>query len=203
VPRQSVAVPHSELLAKCDRHSEVIRGLVGVGPHLQKLLAELVMIRLFDEFQDALAGIALRLACGTPYVDGTAPRLLTSPSKSTASARALYENFGRPKPKYSKWSKASFINDTTKYVLDASDPFRVACSANGSVIADMQAVRNRIAHANARSREAFADVVKRHYGAKRNSVSPGTLLLSPRFLPTLLERYIVTCRVIATACAKA
>lgn len=160
-------------------------------------------MRLFDEFQEAIAGIALRLACGTPYVDGTLPTLLTLAAKSTSSARALYETFGRSKSQPPKWSKVSFINDTTKYVLDASDPFRAACSANALVIAEMQAVRNRITHANARSRAAFATVVKRRYGAKRNNVSPGTLLLSPRFSPTLLEQYLVTCRVIATACAKA
>jgi hypothetical protein len=181
----------------------VIGGLGAIDARLQKLLAELVMMRLFDEFQEAIAGIALRLACGTPYADGTVPTLLTSPAKSASSARALYETFGRPKSQPPKWSKVSFINDTTKYVLDASDPFRAACSANALVIAEMQAVRNRIAHANARSRAAFAVVVKRRYGAKRNSVSPGTLLLSPRFSPTLLEQYVVTCRVIATACAKA
>jgi hypothetical protein len=181
----------------------VISGLGGADAHLQKLVAELVMVRLFDEFQEAITGIAVRLACGTPYADGTAPTLLTSPARSTIKARALYETFGRSKPQRARWSKAAFINETTKYVLDPSEPFTVACSAHGSVIAEMQGVRNRIAHANATSRAAYARIVKQWYGASRNNVSPGTLLLSPRFSPRVVERYLISCRVIATACARA
>ena len=154
------------------------------------------MIRLFDEFQDALAGIALRLACGAPYADGSTPQLLTSAARSTGGARALYEQHSRPKTKNMKWSKVKFINETTRYVLDANNPFLTVCSANALVISEMLAVRNRIAHKNTDSRKAFETVVVRHYGAALNNVSPGLLLLSPRFAPTMLEQYIASCRVI-------
>ncbi len=196
-------VPHSEFAARSTRHDYVIQGLSQIDVRLQKLVAELLILRIFDEFQVAIAGVALRLACGTPYADGTLPALLTAPARSTAGARALYENFGRSKPNPAKWSKTSFINDTTKYVLDSSNKFRSACTANALVISEMQAVRNRIAHANAKSRAAFAVVVQRWYGAKLNNVSPGMLLLSPRVSPTLLEQYLTACRVITKGCAGA
>jgi hypothetical protein len=203
VPAQNVAVPHFEFLQRSNRHDLVIHGLGQVEARLQKLVAELVMMRLFDEFQDAVAGIALRLACGTPYADGTIPNLLTAPAKSTSSARDLFETLGRAKRKYVKWSRASYINDATKYVLDATDPFTAVCTANALIISEMQAVRNRIAHANTKSRVAFSNVVQRHYGAKLNNVSPGVLLLSSRFSPPLLEQYVAACRVITKACARA
>jgi len=170
---------------------------------LQKLLAELVMMRLFDDFQEAIGGVACRLACGTPYRDGSLPILLTAPAKSTLGARDLFETFGRPKRQYVKWSKTTYINETTKYVLDSANPFTAACNANALIISEMQAVRNRIAHANANSRAAFSAIVQRHYGAKLNNVSPGMLLLSSRFSPTLLEQYVATCRVITKTCARA
>lgn len=203
MPSQNTAVPHNEFVARSARHDQIVAGLSDVDVKLQKLLAELVMMRLFDELQEALAGIALRLACGTPYVDGTVPNLLVPPAKSTASARYLYENHGRAKAKAPKWSKTSFINDTTKYVLDASDPFRTACSASSLVMSEMQAVRNMIAHRNAGARKNFSIVVKRHYGANLNNISPGLLLLSPRFSPTKLETYLDASRVLAKACARA
>ena len=159
-------------------------------------------MRLFDEFQEALAGIALRLACGAPYVDGSAPTLLLPAARSTAGARILYEQHGRAKNKYMKWSRVSFINDTTKYVLDPSNAFLAVCSANALVISEMQAIRNRIAHRNTNSGTAFATVVGRHYGARLNAVSPGLLLLSPRFAPSMLETYIASCRVIIKECSK-
>ena len=203
MPAPNVAVPHSDFLDQCARHDKVIAGLPSVEAGLQKLLAELVMMRLFDEWQEAVAGVAYRLACGAPYVDGTIPNLLTGPATSTSNARTLFENHGRVKPRYVKWSRVNFINDTTKHVIDAADPFVSACSAYSLQIAEMQAIRNRIAHKNARSREAFQVVVRRYYGANLNHVSPGLLLLSPRQSPPLLHRYLATCRVIVRDCAKA
>jgi hypothetical protein len=203
VPAQNVAVPHSEFLERCVRHEQVILGLPQIDVRLQKLLAELIMMRLFDEFQEAISGVALRLACGTPYANGTLPTLLTTPAKSTAGARSLFERYGRTRPTYPRWSRTMYINETTKHVLDTADPFTIACTANSLVISEMQAIRNRIAHKNGSARAAFATVVQRHYGAKLNNISPGLMLLSPRFSPMLLERYVASCRVIAKACAGA
>lgn len=203
MPAQNLAAPHNGFVARSNRHDQVIRGLSQIDARLQKLLAELVMLRLFDEFQEAIAGIALRLACGTPYVDGTAPTLLTAPARSTSGARQMYETFGRPKQAKLRWSRASFINDATKYVLDPSNAFNAVCNANALSISEMQAIRNRIAHSNANSRAAFAVVVQRYYGATLNHVSPGLLLISTRFSPTLLEQYLGACRAIMKGCAKA
>ena len=198
----NVSVPYREFLQHCARHDQVVAGLPSIDPRLQRLLAELVMMRLFDEFQETLAGIATRLACGTAYGDGTPPVLLTAPATSTGGARVLFSQHGRPKPVNVRWSRVKFITDATKYVLDQNDHFIQACSANSLVISEMQAVRNRIAHNNANSRSAFSVVVRRHYGANVNSVSPGLLLLSPRFTPSLLHTYIASCRVIARSCSR-
>lgn len=173
-----------------------------MDPKLQRLLAELVMLRLFDEFQEAMSGIAARLACGTPYADGTIPRLLTGPARSTDGAWLLFSDYGRAKPHRLRWSRVNFINEATKYVLDGRDYYLRTCSVHSLVVSEMQAVRNRIAHKNAKSRAAFSTVVIRHYGADLNSVSPGLLLLSPRFSPSLLERYIASCRIIAKDCSR-
>ncbi len=202
MPAPNVEVPYQEFLRRCGRHSQVVDGLSTVSPRLQRLLAELVMMRLFDDFQEAISGVALRLACGAPYGDGSAPQLLTAAARSTSSARSLYETHGRTGQKRTKWSKVAFINETTKFVLDGAEPFRAACQANSVPISEMQAVRNRIAHNNQNSRTAFRTVVVRHYGASVNSVSPGVLLLSPRFAPTMLERYIASCRIIVRDCSR-
>lgn len=149
MPAQTLRVPYQEFFERNWKHVTIANALPRLEPALQKALAELVLIRLFDDFQVALAGIAYRLACGTAYLDTTAPNLLVTPARSTSGARFLFENHSRTKQKYVKWSTASFITDTTKYVLDQSDPFIRACRAQSLVISEMQAVRNRIAHRNA------------------------------------------------------
>ena len=195
------SVPYLEFLDCCARHSRIVEGLSAIDIKLQRLVAELVMMRLFDELQEGLSGIATRLACGASYVDGTAPLLLVPAARSTTGARTLFSELNRTKPVQLRWSKVSFINETTRYVLDEADTFRRGCGAHALVVSEMQAVRNRIAHANRASRKAFRVVVRRHYGADLNHVSPGMLLLSPRFTPTLLERYLTSCRVIVRDCS--
>lgn len=196
MPAPSVAVPYAQFLRKCDRHTSVVSGLGGVAePKLRRLLAELVLMRLFDDFQEAVEGVALRLACGAAYADGTSPTLIAPPARSTLQARGNFENFGRGgKRIFVKWSKYTFINDSVKFVIDTNDPFVAACRANSSVISEMQAIRNRIAHS---STQSYPAIVRRYYGASFNHVTPGVLLLSAKNSPPLLERYIVSCRILA------
>lgn len=198
----NVSVPHREFLGQCLRHSKVIQGLPDIDPSLQKLLAELVMMRLFDDFQVAIAGVALRLASGAPYADGTGSQLLTQPAGSIASARVLFENYGRSRQAHMKWSRVKFINETTKHVIDPQSHFIQSCLSNSLEISEMQSIRNRIAHSNKSSRGAFSSVVRRYYGANLNHVSPGLLLLSPRQSPQLLSRYVTACQVIVKGCAR-
>lgn len=203
MPSPNVAVPHREFATRTHRLNEVVGGLKGVDPPLQRMVAELVMLRLFDELQEGLLGVATRLACGAAYVDGTRPKLLTAPATSTQRAEELFKNFNRTKTVTLRWSKAKYIVDATQFVLDPGDPFVHACTTNGSVLAEMRVVRNRIAHANAGTRSAYAKVIRQHYGAKVNGLAPGTFLRSPRFHPTKLEQYLGFARVIVRGCARA
>lgn len=181
----------------------MVAGLPSVSPTLQRLIAELVMMRMFDELMEALSGVAVRLACGAPYADGSAPSLLVPPASTTINAIYLFEHHNRSRRQYVKWSRAAYINDTTRYVIDPSDSFRVACSRHGGILGEMQGVRNRIAHGNGNARTAFGRVVLRRYGASLNHVTPGMLLITPRFSPILLFQYITAARVIAKDCARA
>lgn len=203
MPPPNVRVPYDEFSSRCVRHDTVVKGLLTVDVSLQRLLAELVLMRLFDELQEAIAGVALRLACGATYVDGTAPQLLTPPASLTANARILFETHQRTKQQYVKWSKTTYINDTTKYVIDPGDSFTQTAIRHSLIISEMQAVRNRIAHKNTNSHAALSKVVRRRYGADLNAMSPGLLLLSSRFSPVLLDQYLTACRVIARECARA
>lgn len=203
MPAPNVRVPYDAFVARSQRHQIVLAGFTGAQANIQRLVAELVMMRLFDEMMEAISGIALRLACGSPYVDGTTPILQLSPAVNTTKALDLFENYNRMKRQAAKWSKATFINDTTRHVLDTTDHFTRSCSNHGAVIQEMQRVRNRIAHGGTTARANFSTVVLRHYGARLNHVTPGMLLLSGRFTPSMLSRYIASARTIAKDCARA
>jgi hypothetical protein len=204
MPRPSLGVPYREFVERNQKHAKIASAIVGLEPALQKALAELILIRLFDDFQEAVSGIAYRLACGTPYVDGTSPTLLTAPARSAAGARALFESHGRGgSQKYEKWTNTRLIKQTTRFVIDQNGPFIRACDAHSLVIGEMQTVRNRIAHRNARTRKEFNIVLTRYFGGTPTGVTPGALLLTQRARPPRLQAYLTATRVIVRDCAKA
>jgi hypothetical protein len=67
---------------------------------------------------------------------------------------------------------------------------------NSTLIDEMRNVRNRIAHNNPASRVKYQLVVRRHYGAEQKHISPGTLLLTDRFAPRLIDQYLVQSKVL-------
>lgn len=194
-----VGVPLSTFTKKCDRYLAIAAKVSLIEDHeMRKMMAELVMMRLFDDLQELIQGVALRLACGAAYSDGSVPNLQVPSFSSTGQAMVAFETLGRPRMKHTKWSKTSYINDSVKHVLDSSGHFNAACNAIGSDLNEMRVVRNRIAHSGV---PEYREIVKRYYGAYRNNVSPGVLLLSPRF--GLLTVYIMRAVAIANSLCRA
>lgn len=199
MPRVRIGVPLAAFTDKCDRYLVVAGKIASVeDQELRRMMAELVMMRLFDDLQELIEGVALRLACGATYGDGSVPALLVPQFRDTGQALMAFKTLGRTKPKDAKWSKSGFVNDTVKHVLGPAEHFRATCSAVGSELNEMRVVRNKIAHRRA---PEYREVVRRYYGAYRNNISPGLLLLSPRF--NLLPIYIQKSVAIAKALCKA
>lgn len=205
MPPRSLRVPCDWFLAQNAKHCQIEAALPTLNPALQKALAELLLMRLFDDLQEALAGIAYRLACGAPYVDNTSPTLFTAPARSTMAARTMFETYNRGGRRYYvKWSKTTYIKDTVKHVLDPTNSFTLACDAHALTISEMQIVRNRIAHRNTTTRARFNTVLQRYYGGTPSNVTPGLLLIAPRTVPaTPLSRYLTATRVLVKDCVRA
>lgn len=201
MPAPSLGVPLTEFSQRNTTYVQIAGALGQLTPTYQRLVAEMLLVRLFDDLQESLAGVAYRLACGAPYLNGTVPTLLAPPARSATAARKLYEYHGRQgRQYYCKWSKVSYINETTRYVLDPKDTFNAACGQHALVLSEMQAVRNRIAHKNAASKSRFDPIVRRYYGGTPRGITPGALLLSSRKVPNLLNTYLVASRVLVKDC---
>lgn len=172
-------------------------------PTHQKLVAEIVLLRLFSLFENAISSISLKLTCGANYADGTPP-LLTIRARSAVSARNLLQQHGRVRTRHElKWTKASEIKENLRHVIDPNDNIIIVVDRNGSLIDELRRVRNRIAHNNEQSRRNYREIVRRHYGAVLNHITPGVLLLTPRISPSLLEQYIIKQRIVMKDAVKA
>lgn len=169
----------------------------------QKLVAEIMLLRLFSLFENLISSVSLKLMSGASYADGTTPSLFTK-AVSARHAIWLLTKHGRNRPRPQLiWSKATEIKENLRYVMDKKDDLVTVVDRNGAFIDELRRVRNRIAHNNAKSRRDYRDVVRHHYGAYMNNVTPGMLLLTPRRRPSLLEQYIRQEKILAKDLVKA
>jgi hypothetical protein len=190
-----------------DSETQKLLNLCGTLYHLpvmhQKLVVEIVLLRLFSLFENFVASVTLKLVCGATYADGSCPTLLAQ-SRSSISARILLQDYHRTRPGHQlKWSKACEIKENVRYVIDHTDNLIMTVDRNGSIIDELRRVRNRIAHNNTQSRINYREVVRRHYGAYLNNITPGMLLLTSRKHPVLIEQYIKQERILVKDITKA
>lgn len=198
----SVLVDYRVYEAETTRLLGLCGTLNNLSPVHQKLVAEIILLRLFDLFENFGASVATKLACGAPYVDGVAPVLLHR-ARSRQAAVRLFQLYGRRSQRNLRWSSVKDINANITRVIDRNDNFIGVIGRYGLLISELRCVRNRIAHNNSKSRKKYREVVRRHYGAYMNHVSPGTLLLTSRISPILIEQYIRKGRIVARESVKA
>lgn len=197
-----VSVDYRTSSAEIDKLLSLHHGTVSLIAAHRKLIAEIALLRLFYILENTFKAISCKLLSGAKYVDGTSP-VVISPSHSISGAVQSMESFGRSRRRALKWSKTSEIKENLRYVLDPGDHLVRIFDQNGAIIDEMRRVRHRIAHNNATSRLKYRLVVQRHYGAYLNSLTPGSLLLSPRQVPALMEQYLVTSRILIKTLVKA
>lgn len=182
---------------------ELRDALTSLDPYIQKLVAEIILLRLFSLFENLVSVIPTKLVAGAHFVDKTLPKVAVSAS-TLRGAEALLHDHGRQKPQYQlHWSKVSDIKANVKYVMDPTDNYVTSIDRHRTFIDEIRCVRNRIAHNSSQSRKYYKEVVRIHYGAYRNNVAPGTLLLTTRFTPCLLVEYIKTSRILGKDLVKA
>src|SRR5260221_13249501 len=87
------------------------------------------------------------MICGAKYLDGTNPNILV-PARSAVAAETSMMSHGRAKPMSLKWTKASYIKDNLKYVIDPSEHFVTELDHQVSFIDEMRRVRKRKVHTN-------------------------------------------------------
>ena len=174
--------------------TDLVLGLSALSAAHQKLVAEIILLRLFSLLENAIASVCIKIACGANYLDGTNPILLVR-ATSSQSAISLFQTHRRSNKRKLIWTKGKEIKENIKYIVDSSDNLFNVINLHSSFIAEIKYVRNRIAHNNKISRDNFKSVVRMHYGAYLKNITPGILLLTKRKNPNLLTQYIVKTRI--------
>jgi hypothetical protein len=198
----SLDVNVRDFAARLSVLEQLVDGIDTVPIKFQKILGELVMLRLFSLLEAHLQSLCMKIVCGAPYLDGTRPTLLVK-APSAASAILQMRTLNRAKTLDLSWTTCTAIKKNIEFSVDTSDPIFATFAAYDASIDEMRLVRNHIAHGNADTRRKFRPVVKAHYGAYVPSITPGVLLLSRRHSPSILKRYLIQCRIAVRDIARA
>lgn len=161
-----------------------------LAPRHRKLLAEISMLRLCYVLENLLETSVAKLLSGATYLDGSHPTRVIQLRSSRAALQAM-STYNRNKTRaVLKWNRVSEIKENVRFMMSSSEHALTALDKYGAIIDEMRRIRNRIAHNSSRCRSEFRPVVLKYYGAELNHISPGTLLLSARRVPCLMEAYL-------------
>lgn len=145
----------------------------------RKLVCEIVLIRLFLALENSTKSIFSKLACETPYIDGSQPDVL-HPSKTMKGAIGAMETLSRPKRRQLSWTDGREIRENVRFIIASNDHCYSVVTSFAANLTEMRYLRNHIAHNNETTRKNFHKIVRRRYGALRKGMTPGTMLLSKR-----------------------
>jgi hypothetical protein len=193
---------YTDFCSQIDEQTNLCTDVTQLSPIQQKAIAETALLRSFDFLQGFFLCMATKLVSGAKYLDGTKPIVLT-PARSRNAAIINMKTVGRPKPRKDlRWSKVSDIKDNCKFVIPTTEHFLTTLAFHTILIDEMRKIRNRIAHNNRDSRMKYQTVVMRYYGAAQKQIAPGTLLLSDRFAPRLIDQYLARSKVLVKQMVK-
>jgi len=123
-----------------DKLSDLEGNLLYLPAHYQKLVAEIVLLRLFYLLENTFASMAYKVVCRAQYLDGSNPTVLII-CRNVQSASAEMRNHGRTKPRrYLKWTKASEIKENLRYVLDSDEHFVKTVDYHGTFIDEVRRI---------------------------------------------------------------
>ena len=173
-----------------DRLKLLLQSVPSLEPKHQKLVAEMLIVRLFLSIENTIARTCAKMLCGADYLDGTTPRRLAA-AGSIVKARTLMATYGRPKRRHLMWSMPREIKLNINYTIDSNDPLFHVLSQHAQFLTDIRFVRNHVVHNNEGTRVNFRKVVRAQYGGLKRGVTPGLLLLTTAVSTTpLVRRYL-------------
>lgn len=164
--------------------------------NMQGFVAEVLMLRAFSVLEKAIIGVACRVACGVNYRNGVVPNPICV-AKSCADAIVKFKNYNRNKPLQNlSFTSVGHIGQSVKFVINATEPFRVNLCNYGNQLDEMRRVRNHIAHRTNNTRAEYKQVLFRRYGANLKLLPAAFLTSTKRQNRAIIEEYLITIKVI-------
>lgn len=191
--RPSVSTTYNSSIRDINILASYINSYQNLEARYQYLVSEVVMLRLFAVVEIAIADVALKLACGASYLNGTAPSvLIPCRSRDDAAFKMLNQRPKKGRPRFLRWTKENLIQDSIRYVLDTADPFFVSVQNNSLLLNEMRIIRNKVAHRDTTTKADYLAELARIYSANINLPVGAFLTSTSRHKQSNIERYILS-----------
>lgn len=202
MPLPSLSRTRNFVEAEINKLDAVVTGVQSAPAVTQYLVSEIILIRTASILESAIAEVAYKIAAGGICLDGTTPKLLHLATSMQSARTAMLSHSRQKAIQNLKWTRAKYISDSVKYVIDPTDHYKTTCARFGFTISEIFKVRNFAAHRSTSSRADFQTVVRLIYGRYRN-MQLGYFLLSPHYVRTPnIRRYLIETKVIVNDLTK-
>lgn len=162
----------------------------------QYMISEVVVLRLFSVLVSTISEVAFKLACGATYRNGNNPIVLMQCSSINDSFIKMLSHNRRRSLPYLQWTKATFVRDSIKHILDLNDSYYINIQNHSNLINEMRVVRNHIAHRSTSTKQEYNYLLQQTYGGNPK-LTIGTFLTSTNRNPiSNIDRYIASARII-------
>ncbi len=172
----------------------LLLSIENLEPTHRKVVAEIIHLRLSILVENHLKRAFCKICCGALFIDGSQPALVAQ-QRSMQSAEMAMKTLNRTRNLSLKWNDGPSIRKNVEHIVDNTDHSITTMLNYGSFLTQMRYIRNHIAHRNDGSRANFRTVVRQVYGAYVPNIDCGTLLLSNRNNPPIIEVHLRTSRV--------
>ena len=68
-------VDYLRLRGEADKLIDLLSHISSLQPRFSKLVAEILLLRLFDSLQETIVSVITKICCGALYLDGSHPKL--------------------------------------------------------------------------------------------------------------------------------
>jgi hypothetical protein len=197
VPQPSLQACLNRFSAQTQALENLVASLSPLAATHQKLVAEIIMIRLCLLLENTLELACAKVLCGAQYLDATHPQTLVA-ARSVSGALFLMRTHGRKKPLVNlHWTRAKLIRENVCKTLDSRDPLFACVRRHTNFLTEARQVRDQIAHKSSSSTAEFRKAVRSRYGALRRGMTPGLYLLQPGTSRRCkLEEFLIASRVL-------
>ena len=190
----NLASDWNALRVEIDRLQSLVLSVSQLEVRHRKLIAEIVVVRLFIIIENLIPRTCEKILCGAVYLDGTVPKRLAA-ATSMGNAQHLMANYRRSRPRRLRWTIPRDIRENVSYTIDSNDPLLRVVSTYGSFFSDIRYVRNHIVHKNDNTHVNSRKVVRASYGGLKRGVTPGLILLTTATRPVpLIVSYLAFAR---------